>query len=260
MLIGTLSGHVRLSAPLFHTTGNAAAHRPAAAVRMGLFDSFAAAFDNDDTLGESGPAGLKTKVQLQKVTWMGPKPEGPRALFEQQLIVEQEAMPGTPLKTLAEEAGVKIRYSCNKGTCGICDIVVDGVTTPACTANLGKGKDITIQYQDESKMLEYSKQKIQAERLAKKAGRAPPASNPLAVAAGAAEPGPARSIGSPSGLPAKAFGFFGQPDEIEDDEDRVEEDRPRLTQETLEARIRAQMEAEEAEAKKKKLNSPWPFG
>ena len=226
------------------------------AVRMGMFDGFAAAFQNDEELGEAGPAGLKTKVQLQKVTWMGPKPEGPRALFEQQLVVEQEAIPGTPLKTLAEEAGVKIRYSCNKGTCGICDIVVDGVTTPATTANLGKGKDITIQYQDESKMLEYSKQKIQAERLAKKAGRAPPASNPLAAAAGMAE---SVSGGSSFGLPRG--GFFGQADEQDEDgEDDVEEDRPRLTQETLEARIRAQMEAEEAENKVKKAKSPWPFG
>lgn len=242
MLVGSML------APVLHPAANPV--RPA--VRMGLFDGLAAAFANDDTLGESGPAGLKTKVKLQKVTWMGPKPEGPRAIFEQQNIVEQEAMPGTPLKVLAEEAGVKIRYSCNKGTCGICDIVVDGVTTPACTANLGRGKDITIQYQDESKMLEYSKQKIKAERDAKKAGRAPPASNPLAAAAGVSAP----SFGLPNG------GFFGKAEDEQDDdsEDGGEEDRPRLTQETLEARIRAQMEAEEAEAEARKAKSPWPFG
>ena len=43
-------------------------------VRMGFFDGLAAAFENDDTLSESGPAGLKNKVQLQKVTWVGPQP------------------------------------------------------------------------------------------------------------------------------------------------------------------------------------------
>ena len=49
------------------------------------------------------------------MTWIGPKPEGAVAFFEKQVIVEQEAMPGTALKDLAEQAGVKIRYSCNKG-------------------------------------------------------------------------------------------------------------------------------------------------
>ena len=222
---------------------------------MGFFDSLAAAFENDDSLGEDGPAGLKTKVKLQKITWIGPKPEGPAAFFEKQAVVEQEAMPGTPLKDLAEQAGVKIRYSCNKGTCGICDIVVNGATIPACTAKLARGEDLTIEYQDESKMLKYSKQKLKAERLAKRSGKAAPVSSPLGTATSG-------KPDFPSGLPAAppnpfGGGFFEQAGDEEEDEE--EESRPRLTQETLEARLRAEMEAAEAEEREKKRNSPWPF-
>lgn len=236
------------------------AHRPSrAATRMGLFDGLAAAFENDDSLGEAGPAGLKTKVQLQKVTWIGPKPEGAAAFFEKQVIVEQEAMPGTALKDLAEQAGVKIRYSCNKGTCGICDVVVDGATIPACTAKLAKGRDISIEYQDESKMLEYSKQKIKAERLAKKTGKAAPAFNPLSDVTADKSSAPAASFGLV--VPSNPFGggLFGKQADVEEDENE-EEDRPRLTQESLEARIRAEMNAAQAEQSKTKAKSPWPFG
>ena len=83
---------------------------------MGLFDGLAAAFENDDSLGEAGPAGLKTKVSYQEVTWKGPVPEGPAAMMglEKQFVKTTQAIPGQSIKDLAEEAGVPVKYSCNK--------------------------------------------------------------------------------------------------------------------------------------------------
>jgi hypothetical protein len=40
--------------------------------RMGLFDGFAKAFANDDTLGERENAGLKKGATFKSVTWLGP--------------------------------------------------------------------------------------------------------------------------------------------------------------------------------------------
>eukprot|EP00325_Prymnesiales_sp_UTEX-LB-985_P003032 CAMPEP_0174714998 /NCGR_PEP_ID=MMETSP1094-20130205/19778_1 /TAXON_ID=156173 /ORGANISM="Chrysochromulina brevifilum, Strain UTEX LB 985" /LENGTH=215 /DNA_ID=CAMNT_0015914481 /DNA_START=91 /DNA_END=738 /DNA_ORIENTATION=- len=120
-----------------------------AAPSMGLFDSLAKAFDNDDTLGESGPAGLKTKAQVQTLTWVGPKPEGPAAIFEKQPVTESGGIAGQPLKVLAEAAGIPIQYSCMKGTCGLCFVKVDGVEVAACTAVCPK-KDVTIEYMDDA--------------------------------------------------------------------------------------------------------------
>ena len=118
--------------PAPHRNVVSAPHRAARCVRMGLFDALAAAFENDDTLGERQDAGLKSKLKTSTVTWMGPKPEGPMAAFTKQTVIEQTARPGQTLKELSEEAGVPVRYSCMGGTCRICDVTINGVVTPAC--------------------------------------------------------------------------------------------------------------------------------
>ena len=41
--------------------------------QMGLFDGFAKAFANDDTLGARENAGLSKEAQKRTVTWIGPK-------------------------------------------------------------------------------------------------------------------------------------------------------------------------------------------
>lgn len=134
---------------------------------MGLFDSLAAAFDNDDTLGEAGPAGLKQKAEVHTITWVGPQPEGPAAFFAKQPLVEQEAIAGQSLRDLAQQAGIPIKYSCMQGTCHICDVDIDGVATPTCTAVCPK-RDMRIEYRDEDQALAYAKEAIKAERLAAK--------------------------------------------------------------------------------------------
>lgn len=80
---------------------------------MGFFDQLASAFENDETLGEAGPAGLKNKAKVNKITWLGPQPEGAAALFgAKQPVIEQEAIAGQKLKDLAQSAGIPIKYSC----------------------------------------------------------------------------------------------------------------------------------------------------
>merc|ERR1719238_1416242 len=84
---------------------------------MGFFDqlqeNLAAAFENDDELGEQGPAGLKKKVQAITVTFKGPEPKG---FFEQQAITEAQALPNQKMKDVADAAGIPIRYSWMAGT------------------------------------------------------------------------------------------------------------------------------------------------
>ena len=84
--------------------------RVTSGIQMGLFDSFAAAFENDDTLGDRGDF----KAKVSKLTWTGPKPEGLAAFTESQQISEQEAIEGQKLKDLAQAADIPIEYSCMK--------------------------------------------------------------------------------------------------------------------------------------------------
>ena len=93
--------------PALRREVGSAPHR-ARCVRMGLFDGLAAAFENDDSLGERQDAGLKSKLKTSTVTWMGPKPEGPMAAFTKQTVIEQTVRPGQTLKELSEEAGVPV--------------------------------------------------------------------------------------------------------------------------------------------------------
>ena len=115
---------------------------------MGFFDQLqeglASAFENDDELGEQGPAGLKKKVQAYKVTFKGPEPKG---FFEQQAITEAQALPNQKMKDVADAAGIPIRYSCMEGTCKICRVNVDGQEVMACTARMPK-RDVEIEYRE----------------------------------------------------------------------------------------------------------------
>jgi len=145
--------------------------------RMGFFDQLASAFENDDELGEAGPAGLKTKAKIHRITWVGPDPEGMAALFEKPEESIQEAIAGYDLKMLADQADIPLKFSCMQGTCGICDVLVDGETVPACTAKM-PNRDCTIQYKSAKQASSYSKDKMKAyaaeRKAAKAAGRPPP--------------------------------------------------------------------------------------
>ena len=76
---------------------------------MGLFDGFASAFANDDTLG----ARDEYKATEVTVTWKGPKPEGAAAMFgAKQPVIPQQAIAGNKIFDLAERAKIPIKYSC----------------------------------------------------------------------------------------------------------------------------------------------------
>lgn len=137
---------------------------------MGFFDQLASAFENDDDLGEMGPAGLKKRVTYQTLTWQGPEPEGMAALFEKRDEAEVQAIVGQPLKDLAENSGIPLKFSCMQGTCGICDVKIDGQMVPACTAKM-PNRDCKIEYKGSKAQQEYAKAKMKAMREAKKAGK-----------------------------------------------------------------------------------------
>ena len=143
---------------------------------MGFMDALASAFENDDTLGEAGPAGLKKRVQYQTITWLGPKPEGMAAMFEKRPEDEQQAIAGQALKDLAQQQGIPLKFSCMQGTCGICDVMIDGQAVPACTAKMPK-RDCTIEYKTTKQAQAYAKAKIAAAKAQKK-GAPPPAPPP----------------------------------------------------------------------------------
>lgn len=197
------------------------------APRMGLFDGLAAAFANDDTLGERQEAGLAEKVKLQQITWVGPKPEGAEALFKQQVIKEQQAMPGASLKDLADQAGIPVRYSCMQGTCRICDVRVNGLETPACTAKMGR-EDVTIEFRDIADAQSYATEALKAERAAKKAAKAAGAAPPAPAAPAAPAPAPVQGKVEPT----NPFGGFAMPNPF-----AQKEEPPPLTQQEGESNL-----------------------
>lgn len=90
-------------------------------------------------------------------------------MFEKPETLEQQAIPGQPLKDLAATANIPLKYSCMQGTCGICDVKVDGIETPACTAKM-PARDCVIEYKATKQAQEYMKERIKAQKAAKKAG------------------------------------------------------------------------------------------
>lgn len=201
-------------------------HSPCA--QMGLFDSLAAAFENDDSLGERSEAGLKNKVVYQTITFVGPKPEN---FWEQQAVTEAQAVGGQKLKDVAQSAGIPIKYACMEGTCRICDVVVDGERVPACIAKCPK-RDVTIEYRG-VKTKKVTQGRVQPSGLAASFGAA-------VTAAGEAGPAAAKAASEPQAAQAA---------------DQDETAPPALS---LEERLAAQLLSENAAAAKKK--GGWPFG
>lgn len=100
------------------------------------------AFTNDDSLGERGEAGLGNKVDEVNIKWVGPKPPNP---FQQQQTFESIVLPGQKLSDISQMTGVPIKYSCMNGSCGLCDVLVDGQRMPACTTTAA-ARDMTIEF------------------------------------------------------------------------------------------------------------------
>ena len=223
LLTAWLAAAVALVVPTVPAVGpSPMSCRRTATLRMGFFDSIASAFENDDTLGEAGPAGLKKKAETHKIVFEGPQPT---KMFEKQTVIETQGIAGQKLKVIADAAGVPIRYSCMEGTCGVCDILVDGERVPACTAVCPK-RDITIDYAPPRR----SRKTKGSVKPTKKAGFELP-TNPFATAAAAAKKVP----------PAEEEGEY--------------KERESVSTASLEDRLRQEMVGKKVEKK-----GGWPFG
>lgn len=100
---------------------------PQKSTALNLFGGLKGAFSNDDSLGKAENAGIKGGPKFNdKVTFNG------KAL--------KNVVPGQAISKVAASNRVKITYSCKKGDCGTCEILVNGRMTKACQATIPNGK------------------------------------------------------------------------------------------------------------------------
>lgn len=90
---------------------------------------FGNAFKNDDSLGKPQNAGLTNGPKINEVTING-KPA--------------KAVAGQKVSKVLASARVKMTYSCQKGNCGTCEMLMNGRVEKACLAKIPQGK-CTIQ-------------------------------------------------------------------------------------------------------------------
>uniref|UniRef100_A0A7S1CYE3 2Fe-2S ferredoxin-type domain-containing protein n=1 Tax=Cyclophora tenuis TaxID=216820 RepID=A0A7S1CYE3_CYCTE len=98
-------------------------------VALHLFgDALKGAFANDPTLGKKNKesAGLKGGGPKYDQVTLNGKPI--------------KAVAGQKVSQVAAAARVKITYSCKKGDCGTCEILMNGRMTKACQAKIPAGK------------------------------------------------------------------------------------------------------------------------
>lgn len=86
---------------------------------------FGNAFANDDSLGKKVNPGLKKGPNISECTVNG-KPV--------------KAVAGQKLSQVMATARVKMTYSCQKGNCGTCELIMNGRVEKACVAKIPKGK------------------------------------------------------------------------------------------------------------------------
>ena len=88
-------------------------------------DIFGNAFKNDDSLGKPQNAGLTNGPKINEVTING-KPV--------------KAVAGQKVSKVLASARVKMTYSCQKGNCGTCEMLMNGRVEKACLAKIPQGK------------------------------------------------------------------------------------------------------------------------
>ena len=137
-LLGSSTGALLGSSTGLHLSGApmpAAVARAPVAPQMGLFDGFAAAFANDDTLGDRGEAGLSKAKDKRTVTWIGPKGQKKQST----------AIAGQRLRDVARGTGIPIKYDCQEGTCKTCLAKVGNSNAKICVTKM-PNKDVTIKW------------------------------------------------------------------------------------------------------------------
>ncbi len=96
-----------------------------ARIQSTQLDLFGNAFKNDDSLGKPQNAGLTNGPKINEVTING-KPA--------------KAVAGQKVSKVLASARVKMTYSCQKGNCGTCEMLMNGRVEKACLAKIPQGK------------------------------------------------------------------------------------------------------------------------
>ena len=96
------------------------------ATALHLFGGLKGAFSNDDSLGKREDPGIKGGAKFNEQVTFNKKPI--------------KAVPGQKVSQVAAAARVKITYSCKKGDCGTCEIMMNGRIIKACQATIPAGK------------------------------------------------------------------------------------------------------------------------
>lgn len=91
-----------------------------------LFGGLKGAFANDDSLGKRDDAGIKGGAKFNNQVTINRNPI--------------KAVPGQKVSQVAAAARVKITYSCKKGDCGTCEVMMNGRIIKACQATIPTGK------------------------------------------------------------------------------------------------------------------------
>ena len=116
LLFGDTSSFTIVSSGKQSSTGSA----------LHLFGGLKGAFSNDDSLGKREDAGIKGGAKFNEQVTFNGKPI--------------RAVPGQKVSQVASAARVKITYSCKKGDCGTCEIMMNGRMIKACQATIPAGK------------------------------------------------------------------------------------------------------------------------
>ncbi len=91
-----------------------------------MFGGLKGAFSNDGSLGKREDPGIKGGAKFNDQVTFNGKPI--------------RAVPGQKVSQVAAAARVKITYSCKKGDCGTCEIMMNGRMIKACQATIPAGK------------------------------------------------------------------------------------------------------------------------
>lgn len=106
----------------FHPTALLLQHRTTR-LHMGFGDMLKKAFANDPNLPPATNPGLSRAAESVEVEFLPMKKT-------------VKAYRGQKLSTIAQTAGVEIKYKCNKGDCGTCTVKFDGLLTKTCQTAL----------------------------------------------------------------------------------------------------------------------------
>ena len=96
-----------------------------ARIQSTQLDLFGNAFKNDDSLGKPQNAGLTNGPKVNEVTINGKN---------------VKAVAGQKVSRVLASAKVKMTYSCQKGNCGTCEMLMNGRVEKACLAKIPQGK------------------------------------------------------------------------------------------------------------------------